>query len=289
MTMRTRTIIDTATMDWIGDEAEGMKMLHVNAHKGRSVFVIRIVDEVMPSHVHLGPSDFLLLKGELDYRVGYAPPDSWLFEPSGAIHWYTKHMGEVVYLVHFNGPVAYFGENRGLPFVLNANIHDGLTRAGGQFADMAELVRNGIDYSAARQIYTDEDIGIIVDPNTMQWAETDIEGVSVKVLNVDETSGEFRVLTKATAGSVIPARKYTAPADFYVLCGEIQFHDAKAAVDSWVYEPIGVNEGEMRHDVDTVYLATYCGAVLGLSADGAVGDVMDVESVRSLAASAVTL
>jgi quercetin dioxygenase-like cupin family protein len=62
-----------------------------------------------PPHVHLGPADFYVLSGVLEYRGGVARAGDWIYEPNGAVHEATHHPEETVYLANVHGAIAFTG------------------------------------------------------------------------------------------------------------------------------------------------------------------------------------
>ena len=72
-------------------------------------FIKAAAGQVNPPHVHLGPADFFVLSGRLEYRGGAAGPGAYVREPAGAVHDATTTPVETVYLANVQGPIAFFG------------------------------------------------------------------------------------------------------------------------------------------------------------------------------------
>ncbi len=93
---------------------------------GNSVKVLRVSEETgswsalfraakgttNPPHIHLGPADFYVLEGVLEFRGGVARAGDWIYEPNGAVHEATHHPEETIYLANVHGAVAFTGENQ---------------------------------------------------------------------------------------------------------------------------------------------------------------------------------
>ena len=93
---------------------------------GNSVKVLRVSEETgswsalfraakgttNPPHIHLGPADFYVIEGVLEFRGGVARAGDWIYEPNGAVHEATHHPEETVYLANVHGGIAFTGENQ---------------------------------------------------------------------------------------------------------------------------------------------------------------------------------
>mgnify|MGYP001820844974 CR=1 FL=1 len=100
-------------LDWI--EVPGgnaFKVLRVSAETGSWTALFRSEKGTTnPPHVHLGPADFYVLSGAIEYRGGVARAGDWIYEPNGAQHDETHHPEETVYLANVHGAIAFTGEN----------------------------------------------------------------------------------------------------------------------------------------------------------------------------------
>jgi quercetin dioxygenase-like cupin family protein len=74
---------------------------------------------VNPSHTHLGPADFLVLSGQIDYRGGSAKTGDYIYEPAGAVHEATSHPVDTVYFANVYGPVAFHGKDGTIAGILD--------------------------------------------------------------------------------------------------------------------------------------------------------------------------
>ena len=62
-------------------------------------------------HIHLGPADFYVLSGVLEFRGGVAKAGDWIYEPNGAVHEATHHPEETVYLSNVFGAIGMYAED----------------------------------------------------------------------------------------------------------------------------------------------------------------------------------
>ena len=93
---------------------------------GNSIKVLRVSEETgswsalfraakgttNPPHIHLGPADFYVIEGVLEFRGGVARAGDWIYEPNGAVHESTHHPEETIYLANVHGGIAFTGENQ---------------------------------------------------------------------------------------------------------------------------------------------------------------------------------
>ena len=93
---------------------------------GNSIKVLRVSEETgswsalfraakgttNPPHIHLGPADFYVIEGVLEFRGGVSRAGDWIYEPNGAVHESTHHPEETIYLANVHGGIAFTGENQ---------------------------------------------------------------------------------------------------------------------------------------------------------------------------------
>ena len=270
-----RLIVNVAAQPWIDAGYFHFKPLRMNDDGGYIAMIRGHDGLVAPSHVHPGPSDIYFLSGAVETAAGLATPGCWVREPAGALHAATtmfageRNIGEVTGFTHANGPVVMLDESGMALSVLYGQLFGAIADVDGQM-DLLDFTK----------VYRDDYDSGIVDPTTMPWEPTSHPGISTKVLKVDE-GGSFIMLVHADDGAVLPPRRHTAPADFYVLSGTLQFNDDQAPTDHWVYQPMGAVEGEIHHVGETLYLATYTGAALELAHDGSVTAILDGSTVQT--------
>jgi anti-sigma factor ChrR (cupin superfamily) len=116
-------LIDTEAMDWTetpGGGGNALKVLWVSEETGAWSALIRAkAGTVNPPHTHLGPADFYVISGSMEYRGGFARAGSWVYEPAGAVHDTTSHPEDTVYLANVRGPIAYHDANGKITHVSN--------------------------------------------------------------------------------------------------------------------------------------------------------------------------
>ncbi len=87
-----------------------VKVLRVSEETGSWTALFRAAKGTTnPPHTHLGPADFYVLSGVLEYRGGVARQGDWIYEPNGAEHDETHHPEETVYLANTHGAIAFRG------------------------------------------------------------------------------------------------------------------------------------------------------------------------------------
>lgn len=98
-------------LDWIERPGgNALKVLRVSAETGSWTALFRAsAGTTNPPHVHLGPADFYVLSGTMEYRGGVARAGDWIYEPNGAEHDQTHHPEETFYLANVHGAIAFYG------------------------------------------------------------------------------------------------------------------------------------------------------------------------------------
>lgn len=106
------SLISTNDLDWI--EVPGgnsVKVMRVSEETGSWTALFRAAKGTTnPPHIHLGPADFFVLSGVMEYRGGVSRAGDWIYEPNGAEHDATHHPEETVYLANVHGAIAFYGE-----------------------------------------------------------------------------------------------------------------------------------------------------------------------------------
>ena len=108
------TLISPDDLDWIETPGgNSLKVLRVSEETG-SYTALFHADKgtTNPPHIHLGPADFYVISGVMEYRGGVSRTGDWIYEPNGAEHEATHHPEETVYLANVHGPIAFYGENQ---------------------------------------------------------------------------------------------------------------------------------------------------------------------------------
>lgn len=70
-------------------------------------------------HYHLGPGEYYMVSGQMDYRVGTAVAGDYGFEPVNSFHEYTVFTEPTdIFFTNF-GPLGFIDENRQISFLLD--------------------------------------------------------------------------------------------------------------------------------------------------------------------------
>jgi 2,4'-dihydroxyacetophenone dioxygenase len=105
-------LIDPGQIEWFAvPGGNSLKVLRVSEETGSYTALFKAeAGTVNPPHIHLGPADFYVLSGVLEYRGGVAKAGDWIYEPNGAEHEATSHPEETIYLANVHGAIAFYGE-----------------------------------------------------------------------------------------------------------------------------------------------------------------------------------
>jgi hypothetical protein len=277
----TRRVVDVESLEWharAGTPSE-VKLLKMNEDFSYISLTRSPSGTVGPAHVHVGPTEVYFLSGKVETVAGFAETGYFVLEPAGAMHRATQILEGGAALTHVRGPMLFLDQNGAAPVaVYGESLAALVSGADAGATSLAEIT--------AAWYPEDYDSGV-VDVNQLDWVPSPYEGIEFKVARVGE-DGWFNLLIRAQDGATIPARHHTGPADFYVLSGALDFGDARATKDFWVYEPTGAVEGEIRHIGETTYFATFAGAALDLDEAGSVVRIFDAGAVRQLAGRELT-
>ena len=109
------TLVHPDELDWIETPGgNAVKVLRVSGETGSWTALFRAAKGTTnPPHVHLGPADFYMLSGVMEYRGGVSRAGDWIYEPNGAEHEQTYHPEETLYLANVHGALAFVGEAPG--------------------------------------------------------------------------------------------------------------------------------------------------------------------------------
>ncbi len=95
------------------DGGNSIKVLRVSEETGSWSALFRAAKGTTnPPHIHLGPADFYVIEGVLEFRGGVSRAGDWIYEPNGAVHEATHHPEETIYLANVHGGIAFTGENQ---------------------------------------------------------------------------------------------------------------------------------------------------------------------------------
>jgi anti-sigma factor ChrR (cupin superfamily) len=106
------TLVDTNALKWIETPGgNSLKILRVSEETGSWSALFRAAKGTTnPPHIHLGPADFYVLSGVMEYRGGVSRAGDWIYEPNGAEHEATHHPEETIYLANVHGAIAFYGD-----------------------------------------------------------------------------------------------------------------------------------------------------------------------------------
>jgi anti-sigma factor ChrR (cupin superfamily) len=124
-------LIDTAAGDWIPlIPGNYMKVLRVSDENGYFTLLIRAdAGAVNGRHRHIGPADFYVLSGCIEYRGGVATEGCYIYEPAGVIHPATTHPVDTIYLSHVYGPIAFLDDDDNVVNILDFTVIKSLVAA----------------------------------------------------------------------------------------------------------------------------------------------------------------
>lgn len=221
----------------------------------------------------------------------------WMQEPAGVVHRATQTLGgaertieDLLSFQHQDGPLSLLDTEGRMSVVLDGHLMraicaSGMTSGGSAGEALSNPMHTPEQVSA---IYKETYGAGIVDPDTLDWVPLPYDGVFAKLFNVTET-GTFVAMVRGTDGAALPRRRYTAPTDYLVLTGALDFGDGWAPANHWVYEPMGHDENTVTHVGETVYLATSHGAIIDLDESGLVVRVLDAKWFLELSPAAVAI
>lgn len=106
------SLIHPDELKWIETPGgNAVKVLRVSEESGSWTALFRAAKGTTnPPHVHLGPADFYMVSGVMEYSGGVARTGDWIYEPTGAEHDATHHPEETIYLSNVHGALAFHGE-----------------------------------------------------------------------------------------------------------------------------------------------------------------------------------
>ena len=101
-------------LKWIETEGgNSLKVLRVSEETGSWSALFRAAKGTTnPPHIHLGPADFYVIEGVMEFRGGVSRTGDWIYEPNGAVHEATHHPEETIFLANVHGGIAFTGENQ---------------------------------------------------------------------------------------------------------------------------------------------------------------------------------
>ncbi len=106
------SLVHPDDLDWIETPGgNAVKVLRVSQESGSWTALFRAAKGTTnPPHVHLGPADFYMISGVMEYAGGVTRAGDWIYEPNGAEHEATHHPEETLYLANVHGAIAFVGD-----------------------------------------------------------------------------------------------------------------------------------------------------------------------------------
>jgi anti-sigma factor ChrR (cupin superfamily) len=95
-----------------------------------------------------------------------------------------------------------------------------------------------------------------IKPQDMEWAPTQFDGISIKVLYEHKEKGEMTCLLKWEAGACSPIHKHPELEQSYVIEGSFYDHDGICRAGEFVWRRTG-SIHETRSDEGAIVLAIY--------------------------------
>jgi len=77
-----------------------------------------------------------------------------------------------------------------------------------------------------------------IDVDAMQWADTDVPGIQMKILYKDD-EGRSTILFKMAPGSTVPLHEHTAIEQTYVFEGSLEDDEGACTAGNFVWRPGG--------------------------------------------------
>jgi anti-sigma factor ChrR (cupin superfamily) len=95
-----------------------------------------------------------------------------------------------------------------------------------------------------------------IDPNQIDWAPSQFDGIQIKVLYEDKEKGEMTCLLKWEPGAKLPMHKHPEIEQSFVLEGSFYDHDGICRAGEYVWRKPG-SFHETHSDEGAVLLAIY--------------------------------
>lgn len=121
----------------------------------------------------------------------------------------------------------------------------------------------------------------LIDAGALEWTATG-EGAWIKVLHVDEGTGQWTALFKQAAGTFVPPHKHLGRAEFYVFEGRLDYRGGSAGPGHFGIEPLGAVHEKTSFPEETTYLLTAYGPLAMYADDGSIAYVLDHEAMKAL-------
>jgi hypothetical protein len=126
---------------------------------------------------------------------------------------------------------------------------------------------------------------IVIDVNTIPWTEFPMEGVSFRLLRVDEQNGGCTLMFKTLATAPpSPIHKHLGHLETYNIYGNWGYGESRVGPDTYMYEPAGTIHAPWFVGEELLLFAIMRGPIGGLDDDGNVNSIVDGDLLYQLAA-----
>ena len=129
----------------------------------------------------------------------------------------------------------------------------------------------------------DKDGGLVIDTDGMPWREL-APGVGIKVLRLDGTSGEWTIMIRSEAGSVLPPHQHIGNSEIYIIKGAGHHEQAgHFKTGDYVLEPDGATHSPLFFKEEVVQIMFAKGPSQFLDENGNPTFLMDVNMLSGFA------
>ena len=124
-------LVKTTDLPWV-PLAEGIdyRVLRTSPETGTWTVLLRAqAGSSFVKHRHLGPGEYFMIKGRMEYRAGCAVAGDYGYEPLDAVHEETKftEYSELYFTNH--GPVVFLDDNDNVTSILDHSVISQLAAA----------------------------------------------------------------------------------------------------------------------------------------------------------------
>jgi len=287
--------VDTNSLPWIPmNDMPGcsLKPLRVSNETGAFTALIKAAKgTVLPTHVHLGPSDTFVLSGKMSYKngplTGSIGPGTWGYAPAGAKMEGNVAEEDTEYLATFYGPVAFFEGDKVKSLLTGADVRGMADKAGvpllpntlaealqppkAKYSGPAEPLALsdaelcGLISRAEKSVVTELANPHYVDTNAIPWIiNPDAPDIGLKVMRVSAETGSVSLIVRQNGQA--PPHYHLGPADFFITSGRIGYRAGPKegyGPGTYMYEPAGARHDSTQRvtDEDLIYTANVWGPI----------------------------
>jgi len=294
--------VDTHSLPWIEiPQMAGcsMKPLRVSDETGAFTAIVKArKGTILPTHVHLGPSDTFILSGKMRIQngpmAGSIGPGMWGYTPAGAKMEGTLAEEDTEYLATFYGPVAFLDESQSTSSGVSASsiltgqgVREMARKAGSTLLPntlAAAIEQKSSAYSGPPEPLAATDVELqalcsragavveaelsnpyYVDTNSLPWIiDPDAPDIGLKVMRVSAETGSVSLIVRQNGQA--PPHYHLGPADFFITSGRIGYRAGPEdgfGPGTYMYEPAGARHEATQRitDDDLIYTANVWGPI----------------------------